>query len=64
MKITGGKPIGGNVESHGDHRIAMAMAVAAISAQGKVCINGSQCVDKSYPEFFNDIKTLGAKIEN
>jgi len=64
MKITGGKPLGGNVESHNDHRIAMAMAVAAISGLGKVCINGSDCVAKSYPEFFNDLKMLGVKIES
>ena len=64
MKIVGGKPTGGNVESHNDHRIAMAMAVAAINASGKICINGSQCVDKSYSEFFNDLKALGVKIES
>jgi 3-phosphoshikimate 1-carboxyvinyltransferase len=63
MKITGGKPTGGNVESYGDHRMAMAMATAAISASGKVCIKDSQSVTKSYPDFFNDLKTLGARIE-
>ena len=62
MKITGGKPAGGNVESHEDHRMAMAMAVAAVSASGKVCIKDAQSVAKSYPDFFDDIKLLGARI--
>jgi 3-phosphoshikimate 1-carboxyvinyltransferase len=63
MKIRGGKATGGRVESHEDHRIAMAMAVTAISASGKVCIRDSQSVAKSYPEFFNDLKLLGVRVE-
>ena len=63
MKITGGKPTGVKVESHEDHRIAMAMAVAAINATGKVCIRDSQSIAKSYPEFFNDFKALGGVVE-
>jgi 3-phosphoshikimate 1-carboxyvinyltransferase len=63
MKITDGKPTGGKVESHGDHRIAMAMAIAAISASGKVCIRDSQSVAKSYPEFFDDLRGLGVRVE-
>ena len=62
MKITGGKPTGGNVESHDDHRMAMAMAVTAVSASGKVCIKESQCVVKSYPDFFDDLKMLGGRV--
>jgi 3-phosphoshikimate 1-carboxyvinyltransferase len=58
MKITGGNIIGGKVESHEDHRIAMALAVVAIKAQEKVCIKDSQSVAKSYPEFFNDLQAL------
>ena len=63
MKITGGIPTGGKVESHEDHRIAMAMAVAALNASGKVCIRDSQSIAKSYPEFFNDLKALGVRVE-
>jgi 3-phosphoshikimate 1-carboxyvinyltransferase len=63
MKIAGGKPSGGEVESHNDHRIAMAMAVAAIKASGRVCIKDSQSIAKSYPRFFNDMQQLGALIE-
>ncbi len=62
MSITGGKPKGAHVESHEDHRIAMAVAVTALGAEGRVFIRDSQCVVKSYPEFFNDIKSLGAIV--
>lgn len=63
MKITGGKPAGAEVESHNDHRIAMAMAVTAVSASGRVCIKDSQSIAKSYPQFFNDMQQLGALTE-
>jgi 3-phosphoshikimate 1-carboxyvinyltransferase len=62
MFITGGQPQGTRVESHDDHRIAMAAAVAALGASGKVSIRDSQCVAKSYPCFFDDLRTLGAHV--
>ncbi|HAM11361.1 MAG TPA: 3-phosphoshikimate 1-carboxyvinyltransferase [Bacteroidales bacterium] len=62
MSITGGKPEGAKVESHDDHRITMAMAVAALKASGRVYIRDSQCVGKSYPGFFDDLRTLGATV--
>jgi 3-phosphoshikimate 1-carboxyvinyltransferase len=62
MKVTGGRPTGARVESHDDHRIAMAVAVAALGASGKVNIRDSQCVAKSYPGFFDDIRHLGAIV--
>jgi len=62
MKITGGQPKGARVESHDDHRIAMAAAVAALGAQGTVSIRDSQCVAKSYPGFFDDLRHLGALV--
>ena len=62
MKITGGRPTGARVESHDDHRIAMAVAVAALGASGKVNIRDSQCVAKSYPGFFDDLRHLGAIV--
>jgi 3-phosphoshikimate 1-carboxyvinyltransferase len=55
MKIYGGKVKGAVVQSHGDHRIAMACAVAALAADGDVEIEGAECVGKSYPEFFEDL---------
>lgn len=51
---------GGTVDSFGDHRIAMAAAVAAIRADGPVTITGAQAVEKSYPLFWEDYMTLCA----
>jgi 3-phosphoshikimate 1-carboxyvinyltransferase len=57
MRINGGGKIaGGDVHSHHDHRIAMAMAVAALNAEGPVTIEEAQSISKSYPEFYNDLK--------
>lgn len=63
MLITGGKISGGVVDSFNDHRIAMAAAVMALNASDVVVINDSDCVAKSYPEFFDDMISLGAVIE-
>lgn len=54
---------GANVESHGDHRIAMALTVAALAAKGKTAINGAECASISYPTFFEDMGRIGVKIE-
>ena len=62
MKVTGGQLCGARVESHDDHRISMAVAVAALGATGKVNIRDSQCVAKSYPGFFDDLRHLGAIV--
>jgi 3-phosphoshikimate 1-carboxyvinyltransferase len=62
MTVTGGRPQGAHVESHDDHRIAMALAVSALGAAGKVYIRDSQCVAKSYPGFFDDLRQLGAVV--
>ncbi len=62
MKITGGTVQGAATESHNDHRIAMAVAVAALGASGKVSIRDSHSIGKSYPGFFDDLRMIGAKI--
>jgi 3-phosphoshikimate 1-carboxyvinyltransferase len=62
MSVTGGRPQGARVESHEDHRIAMAVAVASLGATGRVYIRDSQCVAKSYPGFFDDLRNLGAVV--
>jgi 3-phosphoshikimate 1-carboxyvinyltransferase len=62
MFVTGGRPCGARVESHDDHRIAMALAVSSLGATGKVSIRDSQCVAKSYPGFFDDLRNLGAVV--
>ena len=43
---------GARVESFGDHRIAMAFAVAALFADGATEIGGAECADVSFPDFF------------
>lgn len=59
MKITGGKIIGGvEVESYGDHRMAMTLAVAALLSDREITIKGAECVSKSYPDFFETISML------
>ena len=58
MLVEGGKPKAAVVESHGDHRIAMAAAVAALGGSGPVTIEGAKAVNKSYPGFFNDLKKI------
>ena len=62
MFVIGGKPQGARVESHDDHRIAMAIAVSSLGATGKVSIRDSQCVAKSYPGFFDDLRHVGAVV--
>jgi 3-phosphoshikimate 1-carboxyvinyltransferase len=52
--IEGGRPLhGALVDSRGDHRIAMALAVAALCAEGETRIEDAACVDVSFPEFFS-----------
>ncbi len=58
MLVYGGKVNGGLVSSHNDHRIAMAAAIAALGAEGPVDIQNPACVEKSYPEFFEHLKSL------
>jgi len=63
LVIHGGKPPrGATVQAHGDHRIAMAVTVAALNAEGPVWLEGAEAVGKSYPDFFIDMRKLGAKI--
>ncbi|MDD2955993.1 MAG: 3-phosphoshikimate 1-carboxyvinyltransferase [Oscillospiraceae bacterium] len=62
--IRGGKPLHGAVVSgFNDHRIAMCMAVAALLCSSPVTIIGAQCVQKSYPAFFEDYQKLGGMTD-
>ena len=59
LDITGIDALNGTeVSSHGDHRIAMAMAVAGLTAAGVTTVHGSRAVDISVPSFFSLIRTL------
>jgi len=53
---------GAVIDPHNDHRIAMACTIAALHARGRTRIQGSECVSKSYPRFFDDLRSLGADI--
>jgi len=53
---------GAIIDPHNDHRIAMACAVAALGAVGETKIKNSECVNKSYPRFFDDLRLLGANV--
>ena len=62
LVIRGGKALaGGRVSSWSDHRIAMAAAVASLLCQGEVTIEGSEAVSKSYPAFWEDLRSLTGK---
>lgn len=52
------------VDSFGDHRIAMSAAIMSTVAQGTTTINGTECVAKSYPAFFEDFAALGGRVES
>jgi 3-phosphoshikimate 1-carboxyvinyltransferase len=41
----------------------MALSVAALGAQREVVIRGAECVSKSYPNFFEDLRTIGVEVE-
>ncbi|MGD2088453.1 MAG: 3-phosphoshikimate 1-carboxyvinyltransferase [Candidatus Aminicenantes bacterium] len=62
MEVTGKRLKGGTIDSHNDHRIAMAGAVAAINISHHVIIEGSECTAKSYPNFFEDLKSIGVSV--
>ena len=61
MRVRGGKIHGCPADSHGDHRIAMSMAIAALTADAPITIEGAECVAKSYPSFFDDLEQLRSK---
>jgi 3-phosphoshikimate 1-carboxyvinyltransferase len=50
------------LNSYGDHRIAMALSIAALRAEGKSFINGSEIVNVSYPDFYKDLNYLVGNI--
>jgi 3-phosphoshikimate 1-carboxyvinyltransferase len=59
MIINGGKPLNGaNFESYFDHRIAMAMAIAALVADSQSVINNADAVDISFPGFFDLLRKI------
>ncbi len=59
MEITGGRPLhGAALDSHGDHRIAMAFAIAGLFAEGETTIRNTECVNTSYPGFAHHLDAI------
>lgn len=64
LVVTGVEKLQGGVEvwSHKDHRIAMTLAIASTRCEEPIVIKDYECIAKSYPNFFEDFKTLGGNI--
>jgi 3-phosphoshikimate 1-carboxyvinyltransferase len=61
--IHGGRPLrGGEVDSHGDHRLAMSLAVAGLAAEAPVEVHGAEMIHESFPGFAAVLKALGAQV--
>src|SRR5271169_26319 len=59
LRIPGRQKLhGAEIDSYGDHRIAMAFAVAALRADGETLIQGADAAGVSYPSFFDDLRSL------
>ncbi|MFJ7975300.1 3-phosphoshikimate 1-carboxyvinyltransferase [Peribacillus sp. NPDC096379] len=59
LVITGGSPLhGGEVSSHGDHRIGMMLAIAGLVASDEIILTDSKAIEVSYPQFFDHLTTL------
>ncbi len=63
MIVEGGHPLhSAKVKAHHDHRIAMALAIAALRADGETEIENAEAINKSYPAFYQHLQSLGASI--
>ncbi|OAT86546.1 3-phosphoshikimate 1-carboxyvinyltransferase [Desulfotomaculum copahuensis] len=62
LVVRGGRPLRGALcDSHGDHRVAMACAVAGLTARGATTVRDAACVDVSFPGFTGILASLGVK---
>ena len=64
LKVEGrkaGKLRGAEIDPHGDHRIAMAFAVAGLAAEGATIIRGAECAGVSYPTFYEDLARVAER---
>ena len=62
VKIRSEGLVGGELDSKGDHRVAMSCAIASIGAVGNSSIHNAEAVSKSYPEFFQHLIRLGVEL--
>lgn len=64
FRVHGGRRIqGGEVDAHGDHRLAMALMVAGLGAEDAIRVNGAEVVSESLPEFIPLLRELGVDVE-
>lgn len=63
LVVAGGGLAGGRAEARGDHRLAMALAVAALGATGPCEVDGMEAAEVSFPAFVPAMRDLGARIE-
>lgn len=61
LEITGGAPVGTVIDSKNDHRIAMAFSLPGLLA-GDIRIEQAECVNKTFPEYWNIIKGVGGEV--
>ena len=62
LTVTGSQPKGSAIDSKNDHRIAMAFSILG-SVAGETIINDAECVSKTYPEFWDALKSIGGEVE-
>jgi 3-phosphoshikimate 1-carboxyvinyltransferase len=62
MTILGGVPQPAVIDSHNDHRIAMAFSLLGV-AVGNIRIDGAECISKTYPEYWTVLQQLGGRID-
>jgi 3-phosphoshikimate 1-carboxyvinyltransferase len=58
----GSPPLGGEVNPHGDHRLAMSLVVAGLASARTVQVNGAEIIDESFPDFVATLRGLGAEV--
>ncbi len=61
LVVHGGGLRGGDAQGANDHRIVMAAAVAALGCREKVCVTDAHAINKSYPDFFDELNKLGGR---
>ncbi len=63
ITVFGSEVKGGTVNSHNDHRIAMALTVVGMMSKQQIIIENAETVGKSYPDFFKDLVKIGGNIK-
>jgi len=59
----GGLAHGGEVDGHNDHRVVMSLAILGALSTEPITIHGAEAINKSYPNFFEDLQSVGIKVE-